>query len=626
MSLAVTKRKKSIIVLAWIAPIIAIIISVAMVYDHYNKIGNNLSITFKNIDGLDIRQSHIQYNGLHIGNIDSMKLDTKNINNFVVTATIYSEYNYLVTQGSIFYKVSPKLSLNEVSGLSNVLKGNYIELIPATTNIPKLKSLEKKSIFQGYDSKPRTDGIIFTINSNDGSFGLSSGILFKGLQIGEVINKTINHYDIEYKVLIYKQYQYLISSTTQFYTINPFEFNATLEQIDLKIPSIKNILSSAIGFVTPSYDEDIKTLYTLHPSKDSISSDEADNKHFSFRIKANGISKTDFIMYRGIIVGKIKNVKLETDINEVTGNIYSKYKYLINNSTYFYKLKAVKTQLSTKGLKVEIPAIKELVLGGLSFQTPNKNEKLSSDVFTFYDDLDERNENEKFSITLYPKDNHNIKTTSKLYYKNIEIAEVTKISLDENIKITIQGDKKYKNLFGKNSKIYLEGTQISLEGVKNISSTVLGDKLYLIADKHNNFKSKFSLDSINPDDTHYKKGLRVKLRAINSKNITVDSPIYYKGFEIGKIYDADLVNDGEFIVFKLFIEDKYKNIVKINSEFYKATIIDMDVSLFGGAKIKMGSAKSILRGGIVFKNPISKQKTSIASNGTIFNLLEERNK
>ena len=48
------------------------------------------------------------------------------------------------------------------------------------------------------------------------------------------------------------------------------------------------------------------------------------------------------------------------------------------------------------------------------------------------------------------------------------------------------------------------------------------------------------------------------------------------------------------------------------------------MGLFGGAKIKMGSAKSMLKGGIVFKNPASKQKVSNATNGTIFNLLKEK--
>ena len=47
---------------------------------------------------------------------------------------------------------------------------------------------------------------MFDITSSDGSFGVTSSILFKGLQIGEVIKKKIDNYNINYKVLIYEEY------------------------------------------------------------------------------------------------------------------------------------------------------------------------------------------------------------------------------------------------------------------------------------------------------------------------------------------------------------------------------------------------------------------------------------
>ena len=623
MSLAVTKRKKSIIILAWIAPIIAIIISVSMVYDYYTKDGYIVQITFKNIDGLDLRQSHIQYNGLHIGDISSIELDKKNINRFIIHAKIYTQYNYLVKEGVIFYKVSPKISLNEISALGNILKGNYIELVPPTQNIQELKKINTQFIFEGYDEKPKNSGIIFDINSNDGSYSIGSAIVFKGLQIGEIVKKKINNYSIIYKVLVYDKFKYLISSSTKFYQINPFEFNASLENINIKIPSIENILSSSISFVTPSYDENIKPSYDLHTSKDNIDKNNINKDDYSFRIKANNISKNDFIIYRGVIVGKIDKILLKTDLNIVSGKIYSKYKYLINNSTYFYKPKALKTKLSTEGLELEIPALKELIQGGLTFITPVKNRKLSNKTFTYYEDKDTFYESEKFIITLNLKDNHNIKTTSKLYYKNIAIAKVKEIILNKNIQIILEVEKKYKYLFGRNAKIYLEGTKISLEGIKNISSSILGDNLHLIADENKGFKKTFILDAINPDNTHYKNGLRVKLKATNSKNITVGSPIYYKGFEVGEIYNADLTKNGEFVIFNLFIEDKYRKILKTSSKFYKATIIDMEVGILG-AKINIGSTKSILKGGIFFQNLSKDSKTVEANTNTIFNLLEKK--
>jgi len=460
-------------------------------------------------------------------------------------------------------------------------------------------------------------------NQKTRSYSIGSAIVFKGLQIGEIVKKKINNYSIIYKVLVYDKYKYLISSSTKFYQINPFEFNASLENINIKIPSIKNILSSSISFITPSYDENIKISYNLYTSKDTIDKNNKNKDYYNFKIKANNISKDDFVIYRGVIVGKIDTVQLKTDLNIVSGKIYSKYKYLINNSTYFYKPKAFKTKLSTEGLKLEIPTLKELIQGGLTFITPIKNRKLSNNTFTYYEDKDTFFESEKFSITLNLKDNYNIKTTSKLYYKNIAIAKVKEINLNKNIQIILEAETKYKYLFGRDSKIYLEGTKISLEGIKNISSSILGDKLHLIADENKGFKKSFYLDSVNPDSTHYKKGLRVKLKASNSQNITVGSPIYYKGFEVGEIYDADLSKNGEFVIFNLFIEDKYRKILKTSSKFYKATIIDMDVGILG-AKIKIGSAKSMLKGGIFFQNLNKKAKTVNANTNTIFNLLEKK--
>ena len=623
MSLAVTKRKKSIIVLAWIAPIVAIIISMSMVYEHFTKIGNDIEITFKNIDGLDLRQSHIQYNGLHIGDINSIKIDDKNINRFIVKATIYSDYNYLIKEGSTFYKVSPKLSLNGVSALSNVLKGNYIELIPASTNLYKLKILKKQLVFQGYDAKPKEKGVNFTITSNSGDFDITSAILYKGLQIGEVLDKSIDKFTINYQVLIYDKYKYLISSHTKFYKINPLELKASLENLDIKIPSLKNMISSAIGFITPQMDDQIKPSYKLYDSINEIDINNTALDIYKFKFLANGISPSDMIYYKGIIVGKIDKVTIENGTNIVYGYIKNKYKYLVNNSTVFYKQKAISSKISTDGLKVEVSNLKELILGGVTFITPNTKEKLTSKVFTFYDDIDKFYEKDTFTISLLIEDNYNIKKTSKLLYRNIEIGTVKNISLDKSIKVDLQIKDKYKYLFGKDAKIYLQGAKISLEKIENLSSTVLGDNLYLISDKNNGFKSRYDLDSVNPDETYYEKGLRVQLKAKESKNITIGSPIYYKGFEVGEIYDADLTKNGEAIIFDLFIKEKYANILKTQSKFYKATTIDMDIGLFG-AKIKFGSAKSMLQGGIVFVNDTTIKTPKKAKEGTIYPLLEKK--
>lgn len=628
MSLAVTKRKKSILILAWLAPLIAIAISVGMMYEKYTKNGQEITITFKNIDGFDIRQSHIQLNGLQIGDITSLKIDPTNIDTFIVQAKIYKSYSYLIKEGSVFYKVSPKITLKELSAVGNILKGNYIELIPATKNLHKLKILPPKFSFIGHDTKPKEKGVLFELTSQSGDFDITSAILYKGVQIGEIIEKEIDNLDIVYKVLVYEKYRYLLSSQTKFYKMNPLEIKASLENIAINIPSLQNLLSSAIGFITPSLDTHIASVYTLYESKNMIEHTNNSKTPYRFTFLANDISDTDFIYYKGVIVGKIDAIHITNTKNKVTAHLKEEYKYLINNSTVFYKQNAIKSQISREGIKIEVADIKELVLGGVTFTTPEKSQKLTKKEFEFYEDIDKLYVEGKFNFTLTVKDNYNLTKLSKLYYKNREVAYVKDISLQDDIVITLEAPKKYKYLFGKNSKMYLKGATLSLEKIENISSAFLGDNLYLLADKNNGFKSDYTLDAINPSDIHYKKGVRVKLHAKESKNIAIDSPIYYKGFEIGIIYDADLTPDGETIIFDLFIEEKYQNILKEQSRFYKVTTIDIDAGLFG-AKIKMGSAKAMLKGGIHFintpTNPDEKNRVlTPAKNGMVFELLEKK--
>jgi len=630
MSLAVTKRKKSVIILAWIAPIVAIMISVAMVYDHFAKIGNSIDITLKNIDGLDLRQSHIQYNGLKIGDLNSIQIDQNDISQFIVTATIYTNYDYLIKEGTVFYKVSPEISLNEIRNLSNVLQGNYIEIIPPSKDIEKLKTLQNKVSFEAFDKKPKQTGITFVLTSDSGDFDITSAILYKGLQIGEIINKTLEKTDVNYEVLIYEKYRYLISSNTHFYKINPLEFEASLEEINLKIPSLKQMVSSGIGFINKSQTNNveetnsIKDRYTLYNSKNEIEEKNIITNNHHFKIFANDITKNEDIYYKSIKVGSIDKIELQKDFNIVYGHINEKYKYLINNSTIFYKQKALTSDISLKGIKVAVSNLKSLLLGGVSFITPQKKEKLTNSTFTYYANIEEFYNKDKFFITLKLKNNHNIKKGSKLLYKNVHIGEVSNIELKNDIVLTLSVENKYKYLFGKNSKIYLKGLELSLDKIENLATTVFGDNLYLIADKNNNFKSNYIIDAINPDDTFYEKGLRIKLQAIESKNIAVGSPIYYKGFEVGEIYGADLTKNGEFIIFNLFIKQKYANIVQHTSKFYKATTVDIDVGVLG-ANIKLGSAKSMLKGGIVFINDKATATTTSIKDGALFHLLEKKN-
>ncbi len=83
-------------------------------------------------------------------------------------------------------------------------------------------------------------------------------------------------------------------------------------------------------------------------------------------------AKGDLIHYRGIAVGKIETV----DINFADRKIYysafiqAPYHQLITGETRFWKASGIRAELTSQGLVVEADTLDTVILGGISFSTP----------------------------------------------------------------------------------------------------------------------------------------------------------------------------------------------------------------------------------------------------------------
>ena len=739
------KRKKSTIILAFIAPIIAIFISYSMLTDYISKKGNTIILYAKNIKDLEVKQSHVEYRGLKIGAIKNIEIDKNNANRFKITAQIYKQYNYFIKQGSKFWIVSPKININKIENLRTVLTGNYIQMSPPTNDIEKLKTIANETTFNLLPHKPYTDGSILVLNCDNSNIVKGSLVKYKDVIIGEVISKELlDKNTITYKIVIYEKYKYLISKDTYFYEKKPLDLELSPTKLSLKVSSIDDILKSSlsiliddsinnkantkiyknktylylnnkvikikiksnqnivniyfnnevVGLVQKSkFDEktntkllyvkfkdkyfyllktdpkfyfkknnldieninlkdmisdpklimknsfniktDIKELYVIDDFNTSLYTNA-----IKIKIQSDNLYKNEQIFYKGIDIGVITSVYLDKDDKNANAIIYNKYKYLINDSTQFYKLKDINIDISTSGLKVNIGSIKQLYKGGISFVTSDLSRKLSNPRFSLFNSISDlkiyNNNKHSFSITILADNLYNIKKSSKLFYKNIIIGNITKIkypNISNNnklpINIIINIDNIYKKLFDTNSKIYLEGIILSFNKVKNIGTALTGDKLVLVTKEETNlntkrikYKSLFKIDSFNPVKTKYQGGLRVILSNKTAQDITLGSPVYYHNFQIGSIEDMILNTKTSNIDITVFIQKRYIKYIKNNSKFTKATVVDIDLGLLS-SKIKIGNIDTLLKGGINVTSPTKFKK--YAKTGDKYKLFIQKN-
>jgi paraquat-inducible protein B len=99
----------------------------------------------------------------------------------------------------------------------------------------------------------------------------------------------------------------------------------------------------------------------------------------------------------------------------------------------------------------------------------------------------------------------------------------------------------------------------------------------------------------------------------------VGSPVYYRGFEVGRVESRDLDTEGRRIQYEVFIEEKYQNLVTTNTRFWNTSGIDISAGV-DGFKIRTPSFQAMVAGGVAFVVPDGLPSGEPVVDGATFDL------
>ena len=203
---------------------------------------------------------------------------------------------------------------------------------------------------------------------------------------------------------------------------------------------------------------------------------------------------------------------------------------------------------------------------------------------------------------------------SKIVYKGANIGKVKKISLNKNQKVEVKViiDKDFKEFAKDETIFYLKKPRISLQEVANVGSTVMAVNIGVIKSQNGEYQTKF-IGSDKEPSVNSHLGTIIKVEDKTASSVNVDSPIYYKNVQIGKVLKVDLSSDASKVVIDCLIYDKYTKFVRTNSEFYDISGFEMEFSIFSGSKIESNTITSIIKGGLVVVTPYE-YKEIVSSN------------
>ncbi len=161
---------------------------------------------------------------------------------------------------------------------------------------------------------------------------------------------------------------------------------------------------------------------------------------------------------------------------------------------------------------------------------------------------------------------------------------------------------------------WLVRPELSLQNISGLNTLVSGA---YIDCRPGSGAEAFTFEGLNTPPPLAGTGLTIIVSADQIGALTVNSPVNYRGIQVGIVKDIRLSTTAEAANITLFIWDRYRLLVRSKSKFWTIMGADIHGSLFSGLSLKLGSVQNILTGGVSFATP-EKDYGNFVVDGTSF--------
>jgi paraquat-inducible protein B len=235
----------------WIIPIIAIAVAGWLAWRTISQNGPVITITFQAAEGLEAGKSHVRHKDVDMGLVQSIVL-SPDLSHVIVTVQMSREAEPVLTDKATFWVVRPRLFAGSVSGLSTLVSGSYIELLPST------EPGERRREFTGREEppvlEPNTPGTSFLLEADRlGSISLGAPIFYRDLTVGTVqgwdLKDMARHVTIH--AFIRAPYDKYVTDRSRFWDASGVSLKLGADGIQLQLESLRAVLLGGVAFETP---------------------------------------------------------------------------------------------------------------------------------------------------------------------------------------------------------------------------------------------------------------------------------------------------------------------------------------------------------------------------------------
>jgi len=215
---------------------------------------------------------------------------------------------------------------------------------------------------------------------------------------------------------------------------------------------------------------------------------------------------------------------------------------------------------------------------------------------------------------------------TKIKYKNVEFGTVTTVEINtetHNVDVTAEMEKKITPFLTDKSSFWVVRARVNASGVSGLGTLLSGAYINIDPSTEGKKARKFTGLEIPPVITGDALGKRFILHSKTLGSIQRDVPVFYRKFNVGRVEDVKLNDDGQSATINIFIKAPYDKWVNTSTKFWNSSGVDVSMSA-AGFDVKTESFVSILIGGISFDSDKMSTDTNMSQNNAEFTLFKSQ--
>lgn len=310
-----TIDKRNRLSVIWIVPLVALALGLWMVVDKKMSEGPLIQVSFKTAEGIDAAKTKVKYLNVEVGQVEAISLNDS-MDGVLASVRIDHDAKHLLYKDTQFWVVRARVGAGNVSGLSTLLGGAYLELSPGQ---------EKSTDFEyvGLETPPLTPagaaGIKLNLYSEQAaSVSTGDAVLYNGYKVGRVEGMGFDEAQrlVRYDLFIDAPFDQLVNSAVRFWNVSGISVNASAGGIDIKTGSLDTILLGGVAFRLPDGVEagarvEDGTDFKLYDSYAALQEQPYEHSLeyvVQFRQSLRGLLPGAPVEYRGIPIGSVTRI------------------------------------------------------------------------------------------------------------------------------------------------------------------------------------------------------------------------------------------------------------------------------------------------------------------------------